>query len=290
MWTASRLRARLEAIDFRPSRGMGQNFMIDANFVQFLIREANLQPTDRVLEIGPGPGVLTPLLARAASFVLAVELDARLAEIGRAEAAGAGNVEWIVGDALEGKNRLHPLIFDRLAAGHGPVRLISNLPYSIATPVVLNLFESGLPLGDALVTVQKEVAERWAARPGQERYGAVSAHLQALADVTLVRTVPRNVFWPAPRVTSAVARLRPRADRRPREEHRRLVAWIRAAFAHRRKALARNVASSVSPAVPEQEVVRRLVALGKRADARAEELTADEFATLAGGTGGSGIA
>lgn len=287
-WTLSRLRARLEELGIRPSRGMGQNFLVDPNFVQFLLREARVGPADRVLEVGPGPGVLTPALAQAAGRVLAVELDARLAELCREELAGAANVEVLVADVLEGKHHLNPAVLERLAAGDGagPIRLISNLPYAVATPVVLNLLESGLPVGEGLVTVQKEIAERWCAHPGSAKYGAPSVLVQLLCIPETVRLVPPEVFWPAPRVRSAVVRLRPRPEAHPDAGYRRTATWVRAAFAQRRKALPRRLAAVAELGVDEAEVVRRLAALGKPADVRPEQLTAEEFARLGGGETG----
>lgn len=285
MWTLSRLREKLAEHGIRPSRGMGQNFLVDGNFVLYLIREAKLKPGDAVLEIGPGPGVLTPLLAAAVGWVLAVELDPRLAEILRGELGSAANVELIVADVLAGKNRLNPAVFERLTP-RAPIRVIANLPYAVATPAMLNLLESGLPMGESLVTVQKEIAERWAARPRTKSYGAVSVRMQILARVEIVRTVPPAVFWPAPHVQSAVVRLHPQEGVAQSEAYREACLWIDAAFAHRRKALARNITASGEIGLTEAEVLGRLAAIGRDRDTRAEELSPEEFVVLARDGGG----
>ncbi len=284
MWTQSRLRARLAEIGIRPSRGLGQNFLVDGNFVQYLLREARLAPGDQVLEIGPGPGVLTPGIAQAAGWVLAVELDPRMAALCREELGAAANAEVLVADILAGKNLLNPEVRERLerASASGPIRVISNLPYSAATPAMLNLLESGLPMGECLVTVQKEIAERWCARPGGKKYGAVSVQLQLLTEPKLLRTAPPEVFWPAPHVQSAVVRLVPRSGGKPDEAYFRTAAWVRAGFGHRRKALARSLAKCAELGVDDAEVTRRLAALGRRADVRAEELAPGEWTVLAG--------
>lgn len=281
MWTLSRLRARLEAAGIRPSRGLGQNFMVDQNFVQYLLREAAIASDQWILEVGPGPGTLTPHLAQAARHVLAVEIDTRLAEICREETAGCGNVELLLGDALDGKHAINPEVLQRLAAtpaGTRP-RLIANLPYSVATPLVLNLLEARPDFGDCLVTVQKELAVRWGAGPGDELYGAVSVHLQLLAEVETVRWVPPAVFWPAPHVQSALVRLRPRGLPMA-EELRRTLHWVRTAFEQRRKRLARTLASDPALSVAEAEVQRRLERRGLRRDLRPEDLSPADFVAI----------
>jgi len=243
---------------------LGQNFLADPNLLDAIVRDAGLRPGETVLEVGAGEGVLTERLAAVAGHVHAVEIDRGLAQA-LAPVAALPNVELHWGDAMR---------LDLAALRPAPSAMVSNLPYSVATPVILRTIELLPGLERWTVMVQREIAERLRAAPGGRTYGAPSALVQLACEVELVRTVDPAVFRPRPRVESAILRLRrvgPGADAPTRE-------LIRAAFAHRRKSLARSLElqrpGSLAPARA------ALAELGLREDARAESLSPPQLAAL----------
>jgi 16S rRNA (adenine1518-N6/adenine1519-N6)-dimethyltransferase len=244
---------------------LGQNFLADPNLLDAIVRDAELDPGDVVLEVGAGEGVLTERLAAAAAHVHAVELDRGL-EPALVEPAGRHNVELHWGDAMK---------VDLAAFDPAPTALVANLPYSIATPLILRTIEELSSLTRWTAMVQREIADRLRAAPGSRVYGSPSVLVQLACEVRLVRTVDPAVFRPRPRVGSAILGLRrtgPGADPATRE-------LVRAAFAHRRKALPRSL-EHVRPGM--REAAREALAdLGLAADARAEALSPEEFAALA---------
>ncbi len=243
---------------------LGQNFLADPNLLEAIVRDAELAPADVVLEVGAGEGVLTERLAAAATHVHTVELDRGL-EPALAELAARPNVELHWGDAMK---------VDFGSFEPAPTAMVANLPYAVATPVILRTIEELPSLARWTVMVQREIADRLRAAPGNRTYGSPSVAVQLACQAELVRKVDPAVFKPRPRVDSAILRLRrtgPGAGAATR--------WlIRAAFAHRRKTLARSLEitrpGSLEPAR------RALVALGFPADVRAEALSPAEFAKL----------
>ncbi|MCZ6794917.1 MAG: 16S rRNA (adenine(1518)-N(6)/adenine(1519)-N(6))-dimethyltransferase RsmA [Planctomycetota bacterium] len=227
---------RLRAAGIVPRRSLGQNFLHDPRLLASLVEEAGVSGEDTVFEVGTGPGTLTGAIADRVGRVLSVEIDSRLVDFARRELSGRQNVEILQGDVLAGKSRLAPAVEERLRA-LGPVTWIANLPYSIATPVILAFLEAGLAWRRCVLTVQLEVAERLASEPGGRSYGASSALLRFWASARLVRRIGPGTFWPRPRVDSAVVRLDPR---QPPEDSRRFAgyrAWVKYLFARRRKQL-----------------------------------------------------
>jgi 16S rRNA (adenine1518-N6/adenine1519-N6)-dimethyltransferase len=244
---------------------LGQNFLADPNLLDAIVRDAELDPADVVLEVGAGEGVLTERLAGAASHVHSIELDRGL-EPALAELAGRENVELHWGDAMK---------IDLAALVPAPTALVANLPYSIATPLILRTVEELPSLTRWTAMVQREIADRLRAEPGGRVYGSPSVLVQLACDVRLVRTVDPAVFRPRPRVESAILGLHrtgPGADAGTRE-------LVRAAFAHRRKALPRSL-EHVRPGM-RQSAREALTQLGLPPDARAEALSPEEFAALA---------
>jgi 16S rRNA (adenine1518-N6/adenine1519-N6)-dimethyltransferase len=243
---------------------LGQNFLADPNLLDAIVRDAGLSADDVVLEVGAGEGVLSERLAVAAAHLHTVEIDRGLAPALEPIAA-LPNVDLHWGDAIK---------LDLAALRPQPTAMVANLPYSVATPLLLRTIEELSSLRRWTVMVQREIADRLRAAPGSRVYGAPSAVAQLACEVELVRAVDPAVFKPRPRVDSAILRLRrtgPGADAETRQ-------LIRAAFAHRRKSLARSLEhrrpGSLAPARA------ALAELGLPEDARAEALAPEQFAAL----------
>ena len=243
---------------------LGQNFLADPNLLDAIVRDAELGPADVVLEVGAGEGVLTERLAAVASHLHTVEIDRGL-EPALKRIAALPNVELHWGDAMK---------LDLRTLRPEPTAMVANLPYSVATPLLLRTIEQLPTLERWTVMVQREIADRLRAAPGSRTYGSPSAVAQLACEVELVRAVDPAVFKPRPRVDSAILRLR-RTGTGADAETREL---IRAAFAHRRKSLARSLEharpGSLAPARA------ALAELGLPEDARAEALAPEQFAAL----------
>jgi len=250
-----------------PKRDLGQHFLVDENVLGVIGRLAALMPEDVVLEIGPGLGVLTSFLAERVGRVHAVELDRTLEPHLRARVSGYENVDLRFADALR---------IDLAALGPAPEKLVSNLPYSIATPLLVESLD-GLPSVVLwCVMIQREVADRLFARPSTKAYGAVSVLIQLAAERTGFHPVSRNVFRPRPNVDSALVAFR----RRPLPRSFGAVkALVNAAFAHRRKTLGNSL--ELAGLASRESTASALAALGRRSDARAESLEPIEFVALA---------
>jgi 16S rRNA (adenine1518-N6/adenine1519-N6)-dimethyltransferase len=243
---------------------LGQNFLADPNLLDAIVRDAELRPGDVVLEVGAGEGVLSERLAAVAAHLHSLEIDRGLGEA-LAPVAALPNVSLHWGDAMKA---------DLAALDPAPTAMVANLPYAVATPLILRTIEQLPGLRGWTVMVQREIADRLRAAPGSRTYGSPSVQVQLACEVELVRKVDPAVFRPRPRVDSAILRLRrtgPAADAATHE-------LIRAAFAHRRKALARSLEharpGSLAPARA------ALAALGLPEDARAETLSPEDFAAL----------
>jgi 16S rRNA (adenine1518-N6/adenine1519-N6)-dimethyltransferase len=273
--TPATVRALLADHGLRPRRALGQHFLADPNTARRIVRLAGIGPGDRVLEIGPGLGSLTLALAEAGAEVVALELDERLAAVLAATLAGAdagaGAVRVEVGDAL--RVDLSAL----LAGDPGEWHSVSNLPYNVATPVVVRLLEEVPRVAYLLVMVQREVGERLAAGPGSPAYGAVSVKVAYFADAEVVGTVPATVFVPPPLVESVLVRMTRRAE--PPVDvpsPARLFALVRAGFAQRRKMLRRSLRPALGDGVADV-----LTAAGVDPSTRAEALSLSEWAAVA---------
>jgi 16S rRNA (adenine1518-N6/adenine1519-N6)-dimethyltransferase len=244
---------------------LGQNFLSDPNLLDAIVRDAALMPEDVVLEVGAGEGVLTSRLAAAAGHVHAVEIDRRLEPVLEPLAA-ARDVSLHWGDALG---------VDLGALDPAPTAMVANLPYAVATPVILRTIEELPSLQRWTVMVQREIADRLRASPHSRVYGSPSVLVQLACEVRLLRTVDPAVFKPRPRVESAILSLRrsgPGADAATR-------ALVRAAFAHRRKSLARSVEHLQPGSL--QATRQALAELGLPENARAEQLSPKELRALA---------
>jgi 16S rRNA (adenine1518-N6/adenine1519-N6)-dimethyltransferase len=249
----------------RPTKSLGQHFVADPNTVRRVARLAGVGPGDHVVEIGAGLGSLTLALAETGASVTAVELDRRLVPALEEVVAGR-DVHVVVGDALR-------LDWDELLAASAAWVLVANLPYNVATPLVLMLLEQVPRIVRMLVMVQREVAERLAAAPGGRAYGAVTVKVAYWATAEIVGRVPPTVFVPRPNVESALVRIR-RRERPPTDaDPVRLFALVEAGFAQRRKMLRRSLAGLVDEAA--------FAAAGIEPTARAEDLSVEDWGRLA---------
>jgi len=233
-------RAALEAQGFHPSKRLGQNFMLDVNTARAIVADAELPPEADVVEVGVGCGFLSCELVAAGHRLLGVEVDRRLFEIAKEfleplAAESSGSVELIRADALAKKRALAPELLERLPEGDW--HLVSNLPYSIASPLMVSFARLERPPKSMTVLVQLEVAERLAAEPGGGAWGGLSAKLGLVYDARLVRKVGPQLFWPPPKVDSAVARFALRDERPTDAELAAADALIDVCFQARRKAL-----------------------------------------------------
>lgn len=279
--TTAYLKRLFEQVGFGIDASKGQNFLVDLNLVDLVVREAGIGPADVVLEVGCGTGVLTERLAAAAGRVVTAEIDPRLAQLARDRLVEVDNVELVEGDALASKHKMAPELLAAvdaaLAASPGGVlRLVANLPYCVATPVISNLLALPRPFASATVTVQREMAERMSAQAGDSSYNALSVWIGAQAAAEIVRILPPSVFWPRPKVESAIVRIVVDDQRRatipdPARFHR----FIRDLFCHRRKLL-RGVLVRIAGGKRESGVREGVEALfttlGLSPEARAEEI------------------
>jgi 16S rRNA (adenine1518-N6/adenine1519-N6)-dimethyltransferase len=263
--TPSEIRELLARHGVRPSRALGQNFLTDPNTARRIVRLAELQPGDRVVEVGPGVGSLTVELAAAGAHVCAIELDRRLVPILEEVVAGLA-VEVVHDDAM--RIDWHDRLGDRSWV------MVANLPYNVATPLVVGVLESAPMIERILVMVQREVGERLAAGAGDDAYGAVSVKVAYYARATVVGTVSPNVFVPKPKVESALVRL-VRHDRPPVQvpDIAGMFDLVRAGFATRRKTLRNTLAGRVDAA--------RFARAEVDPQARAETLSLADWARLA---------
>lgn len=256
----------------------GQNFLIDPHVLDKIIAAAEITKDDFVLEIGPGIGTMTQYLAEAAREVTAVEIDRNLIPILTETLAEYDNVTILNQDIL--KTDIAAIADER--NGGRPIKVVANLPYYITTPIIMGLFESGVPVDSITVMVQKEVALRMQAGPGTKDYGALSLAVQYYARPYLAANVPPNCFIPRPNVGSAVIRLT-RHQKPPvavRDE-KLLFALIRASFNQRRKTLVNGLKNSSELSFDKETILSALQKAGLPENVRGEALTLEQFAALA---------
>ena len=284
--TASFLRRRFEAAGMRPRTRYGQCFLIDLNLLDILVEAADLVPDDVVLEVGTGTGSLTQLMAPRVAAVVTVEIDRQLFQLAGEELYALENVLMLPLDALHNKNRLNPAVldavFERLDAAPGRrFKLVANLPYNVATPILGNLLALDRAPHSMTATVQKEVADRLTARPGTKDYGSLSVWVQSQCTAEVVRVLPPTAFWPRPKVESAIVRVAPDPARRARIPDRaRFHEFIRALFRHRRKLLRGELLGALKGRLDKSQVDAVLQAAGISPQARAEQLDVDSLLRL----------
>jgi 16S rRNA (adenine1518-N6/adenine1519-N6)-dimethyltransferase len=284
--TLTYLRNLMASRGIQPKNKLGQNFLIDLNLLSVIVRTAELTRRDLVLEVGSGTGSLTNRLADEAAAVLSVEIDREFFALAGAVVGGRPNVTLLCVDILKNKNVLNPNVMAKLVeiqeqSGYSSLKLVANLPYAVATPVIANLLLCDFSFERMVVMVQWEIAERLQASPGTKDYGALAVLVQSLADVEMVRRVPPAVFWPRPRVASAIVCIRPSAAKR------QLVGdpvgfrnFLRDLYTHRRKNLRTALSGLPSGRRDKGDVDRKLAQLGLDPTARAEKLSIEQHLRL----------
>ena len=285
--TQSKIKRSLSEHRIAPNARLGQNFLIDFNLQRILIDSAKLTSNDVVLEVGAGTGGLTCELARIVGQVLAIELDARFLPLARATLRDLKNVELVHTDVLKNKNCLHPKVMDCLAmlfrsgTPHPCLKLVANLPYQVATPVISNLVKVPFPLESMTVTIQQEMANRLIARPSSKSYGAISVWMQALTRIQVVRQLPPSVFWPRPAVFSSILHIVPDSDLRDRIDDLDFFhSFVRHMFLHRRKTLCNTLTFEYKRFFSKSEAVSFLGSQDISSLTRAEELSVAQWVSL----------
>lgn len=263
---------------FQFKKKFGQNFLIDPHVLEKIVDAARITEDDFVLEIGPGIGTLTQYLCEHARHVLAVEIDKKLIPILQETLSSYSNVDILQGDIL--KQDIQQ-IADTYNEGR-PIKVVANLPYYITTPIIMELFESHVPLDNVTVMVQKEVADRMRAEPGSKDFGALSLAVQYYAEPYIAAFVPPNCFIPRPNVGSAVIRLDCLAKTPVEVKDEKLMfRLIRASFNQRRKTLQNGIANSSELSFSKEQAAAAIKKAGFDASIRGEKLGLPEFAALA---------
>jgi 16S rRNA (adenine1518-N6/adenine1519-N6)-dimethyltransferase len=287
--TTAFLKQLFAQVGFTIDARRGQNFLVDLNLIDLLVRTAAIEPADVVLEVGSGTGVVTERVSAAAARVVTAEIDPRLAQLARDRLVDRDNVTLVEGDVLAGKHRFAPEMLAALdealaASPRGRLMLVANLPYCVATPVISNLLALPRAFDVAVITVQREMAERMTATAGTSSYNALSVWIGSQCRGEIVRVLPPSVFWPRPKVDSAIVRLDLEPSRRAAiGDLARFHQFVREVFCHRRKVLRGillRMAGGKKDAAAHETVERVYAALGLAPDARAEEIAPDDFVRL----------
>ncbi|ODS32899.1 MAG: dimethyladenosine transferase KsgA [Candidatus Scalindua rubra] len=296
--TKSMLKMLFSERGVRLKKQWGQNFLIDQNILQFIVKSAELSSNDVILEIGAGTGSLTRLLASKAGHVFAIEMDHKLSEIMVETLKDFNNVTSINKDILKSKHHIDPEIVETISnyvhtappvGGAVCIKVISNLPYYISTPVIIDLLQETLPIKMMVLTLQRDITNRLVAHPGTKDYGLLSIMTKLFADVKVLKKLPPDVFWPTPLVDSAIVKItvdRHRYVDRIRD-YQSFQDVIRAIYASRRKTLMNSLlslCSSIGIKKDDKETRKDLVAIlkrvGIRPESRGEELDIEELIEL----------
>ena len=261
--------------NFKFSKSLGQNFLIDDNVIDKILAGSRLSETDKIIEVGPGIGTLTREMGKTAQNVVAIEIDKTLIPILKETLADLDNVEVVNEDIL--KVDIQGLINEKLDGG--PVKLIANLPYYITTPIVMKFLEEDIPVTDIVVMVQKEVADRMNAKPSTKDYGALSVAVQYYCDTEIVAKAPRHMFVPQPNVDSIVIGLHVRDEKKYVVDNEDIFfKTVKASFGQRRKTLLNSL--SGLGFLSKDQIKEALKAANIDEKRRGETLSIDEFANL----------
>ena len=263
----------LRKYSFVFKKSLGQNFLTDSLLLDAIARDAGVEKTDTVVEIGAGAGTLTRALAARASKVVAFDIDEALVPVLRESLAGVENAEVVFRDVLKCSDE------ELLGIIGGRFKVVANIPYYITTPLVMRFAESSLPVDSVTVTVQKEVAERLVAEAGTPEYGAISATVALRGDARITRDVPRRMFRPVPNVDSAVVRIDFVRDKFPATDVGAVSELVRQCFRMRRKTLLNNL---IAAGYGKEKARLAIERAGFPADVRGERLSAKDYVELFG--------
>ena len=267
----------IQKYEFMFQKKFGQNFLIDTHVLEKIISAAGITKNDCVLEIGPGIGTMTQYLAENAGHVVAVEIDRNLIPILKETLADYDNVTVINEDIL----RVDIKALAEEYNGGKPIKVVANLPYYITTPIIMGLFESGVPINNITVMVQKEVADRMKEGPGSKDYGALSLAVQYYAEPEIVANVPPNCFIPRPNVGSAVIRLTRHKEMPVQVKDPALMfKIIRASFNQRRKTLQNGLGNASELPYTKEQIAAAIAEMGLTPTIRGEALSLAQFAQL----------
>tara|TARA_B100000686_G_scaffold353955_1_gene461834 strand:+ start:632 stop:1543 length:912 start_codon:yes stop_codon:yes gene_type:complete len=284
--TVSFIRNRFNEAGLRPVTRFGQNFLVDLNLLELLARSGEVGGDDVILEVGTGLGSLTALVAPAAAEVVTVEIDPHVFMLAQEELAVHENVTMLQQDVLRNKNSFAQNVLDTLkeklaVSPNRRLKLLANLPYNVATPIISNLLRTDLDPSLIVVTIQKELGDRIVANPGTKDYGALSIWIQAQADAEIVRVMSPKVFWPRPKVHSAIVAIRPNEEKRSRIPNLGYFHWFaRAMFFHRRKFMRSVILSAFKKRLDKPTVDEVMSEMSLGADARSEQLGVEEMIQL----------
>lgn len=284
--TLSYIKGLLQSRRLVPKNKMGQNFLIDLNLLDVVVATAELTKEDCVLEVGTGTGGLTTRLADRAGAVFTIELDRDFYEMSRQLLTAWSNVRQLHGDALAGKNELNPDMlagWEALAAERGLIRrkLVANLPYAIATPLIANLLITGISIERMVVMIQSELAERMTAVPATKDFSSLAVLVQSVADSQIIRRIGPTNFWPQPAVDSAIVLIKPNAEKASRIPNIKLWrAFLRDLYTQRRKNLRQALSGWPGGRRDKKEVDAKLAAAGFDGSVRAETLTVERHIDL----------
>ncbi len=284
--TLSYLRSMFQAHGIRPKNKLGQNFLIDLNLVDVIVQSAELTRDDIALEVGSGTGGLTARLAEVAGAVLSVEIDPAFYQLTCETVRESDRVVLLNADVLSTKNLLNPEVMGALvrlreSTGLKRLKLVANLPYAVATPVISNFLLTDLPFERMVVMVQLEIAERLVSAPSTKDYGALAVMVQSLASVEILRRLPPTVFFPRPEVESAIVRIWPDLEKRARVgDVRKLRNFLRDLYTHRRKNLRGGLLGFHGRPFSKTEVDAKLAELGIDGTVRAEALDLEQHHRL----------
>lgn len=277
---------RFETLGIHPRGKLGQNFLIDLNLLHLLHESADLDTNDVVLEVGTGTGSLTGAMSQEAGCVVTVEVDSVMHEMAKQEHWDKNNIRFLFADILENKNRLnrHVLEIVREELARSPERrfkLCANLPYQIATPLMSNLLLTDIPPYSMTVTIQKEVGDRIVARPGTKDYGALAVWMQAQCDCRILRIMPPSVFWPRPKVDSAIVQVIYNQQKRKKIPNLQYFhEFVRALFFHRRKFIRSVLCSAFKNKLEKEAIDSVLAELNLKGEIRAETLSVKTILAL----------
>lgn len=258
---------------FRYNKALGQNFITDGNLLEAVVKDAGITSEDTVIEIGTGAGTLTGFLSENAKTVISFEVDRNLEKILNNTLKDCQNVKVVFDDIMKMSDE------QIISLTGGSFKVVANLPYYITTPIIMRFIESKLPVSSLTLMMQKEVADRLTAKPGTKDYGAITAVLDLISNVRITRNINRQMFYPVPKVDSALIFIEIDKNKYKIEDMVFVKKIIKSAFMWRRKTLANNINSVFS--LPKKDIENSLLQMNLQQDIRGEKLSTDEFIILA---------